>query len=62
MKISVVTACYNSAATIGHTVASFLAQDWPDKEMLVVDGASTDRTIEIVRRHSRRLRARPGRL
>jgi glycosyltransferase len=40
MKISVVTASYNSAATIGFTIESFLAQTHPTKEMLVIDGAS----------------------
>ena len=39
MKISVVTASYNSQATIGATIESFLAQEHPDKEMLVIDGA-----------------------
>jgi glycosyltransferase len=48
MKISVVTVAYNSAATIGDTVRSFLAQSHPDKEMIVVDGVSTDGTIGIV--------------
>lgn len=48
MKISVVTASYNSQATIGSTIESFLAQDHPDKEMLVIDGASSDATLKIV--------------
>ena len=48
MKISVVTASYNSEATIGFTIESFLGQDHPDKEMLVIDGASDDTTIKIV--------------
>jgi glycosyltransferase len=48
MKISVVTASYNSAATIGFSIESFLAQDHPDKEMLVIDGASSDATLKIV--------------
>jgi len=48
MKISVVTVCFNSAATIGWTIESFLAQDWPDKELLVVDGVSRDETLKIV--------------
>jgi len=48
MKISVVTASYNSAATIGFTIESFLAQSHPEKEMLVVDGASGDETLRIV--------------
>jgi glycosyltransferase len=48
MKISVVTASYNSQATIGFTIESFLAQTHPDKEMLVIDGASGDATLKIV--------------
>jgi glycosyltransferase involved in cell wall biosynthesis len=52
MKISTITVCYNSARTIGHTVASFLEQDYPDKEMIVVDGASKDETLDIVRSFS----------
>jgi glycosyltransferase len=48
MKISVVTATYNSQATIASTIESFLSQTHPDKEMLVVDGASNDATLEIV--------------
>ncbi len=48
MKISVVTASYNSQATIGFTIESFLAQDHPEKEMLVIDGASSDTTVKIV--------------
>jgi glycosyltransferase len=49
MKISVVTVCYNSESTIADTVQSFLQQTHPDKEMVVVDGLSRDRTVEIVR-------------
>lgn len=48
MKISVVTASYNSEATIGFTVESFLGQKHPEKEMLVIDGASSDGTIKLV--------------
>ena len=48
MKISVVTASYNSQATIGFTIQSFLEQDHPEKEMLVIDGASGDATLKIV--------------
>lgn len=50
MKISVVTVCFNSAATIGYTLESFFAQDHAEKELLVIDGASTDSTLDIVRR------------
>jgi len=48
MKISVVTASFNSEATIGFTIESFLRQSHPDKEMLVIDGASRDGTLKIV--------------
>ena len=48
MKISVITVCFNSAATVGDTIKSFLAQQHKDAEMVVVDGASTDRTVQIV--------------
>jgi glycosyltransferase len=48
MKISVVTASYNSEATIGLTIESFLEQKHPEKEMLVIDGASSDATLKIV--------------
>lgn len=52
MKISVLTVCFNSASTIRHTLESFFAQDYEDKEMVVVDGGSTDSTLQIVRSYS----------
>ena len=48
MKISVVTASFNSEATIGFTIESFLKQSHSEKELLVVDGASRDGTLKIV--------------
>src|SRR2546423_6162725 len=47
MKISVVTASFNSEATIGFTIESFLRQNHPDKEMLVSGGGSRDGTLKI---------------
>jgi glycosyltransferase involved in cell wall biosynthesis len=49
VRISVVTVCRNSAGSIGRTLESFLRQDHPDKELVVVDGASSDGTLEVVR-------------
>ena len=49
MKISVVTATYNSAATIADTLRSVNEQSHPDVEHLIIDGGSTDATLEIVR-------------
>lgn len=51
MKVSIITAAYNSAATIEDTVKSVLAQTYADIEYIVVDGGSTDGTQDIVRRY-----------
>jgi glycosyltransferase involved in cell wall biosynthesis len=48
MRISVVTVCRNAADTIGEALDSFFRQSHPDKELLVIDGASTDRTLDVV--------------
>lgn len=49
MKISVLTVAYNSAATIAWTIESFLSQEHSEKEMILIDGASRDDTVDIVR-------------
>lgn len=51
MKISIITACYNSSATIVDTLRSVAAQDYNDIEHIIVDGASTDNTLEIVKQY-----------
>lgn len=48
MKISVIMASFNSSATIGGAIESFLNQDFPDRELLVIDGQSSDTTCAIV--------------
>lgn len=48
MKISVIMASYNSETTIGVAIESFLSQDYRDKELIVIDGASTDGTLSVV--------------
>jgi glycosyltransferase involved in cell wall biosynthesis len=48
MKVSLITVCYNSAATIRDTLDSVGRQDYDDIEHIVVDGASTDGTVEIL--------------
>ena len=53
MKVSVITASFNAAETIGETLRSVAAQDWPDIEHIVIDGASRDTTSEIVAEHQR---------
>jgi glycosyltransferase involved in cell wall biosynthesis len=46
MKISVITVAYNSAATLIDTVESVLSQTHADVEYLIIDGGSTDATLE----------------
>ncbi len=48
MKISVITATFNSAQTLARALCSVASQSWPDVEHIVVDGASTDETLAIV--------------
>ena len=47
MKFSLITICYNSEECIRKTIESVLAQNYHDVEYHIVDGASTDKTIEI---------------
>jgi len=48
MKISVVLATYNRKDLLDNTISAFLAQDYEDKEIIVVDNASSDGTREMV--------------
>jgi len=50
--LSVVTVSFNSAATIARTIESVRAQSLPNLEYIVVDGGSTDGTLDIVKRSS----------
>lgn len=51
MKVTVITVSRNSAATLPETLRSVAAQTLPTVEHIVVDGASTDATPDIVRQH-----------
>jgi glycosyltransferase involved in cell wall biosynthesis len=55
MKISVITVCYNSARTLERSLLSVAGQDWSAIEHIVIDGASTDGTTEILERFRSRL-------
>lgn len=52
MKISIITATYNSGATVLDTLNSIRSQDHPSIEHIIVDGGSTDTTLDIVRSFS----------
>jgi glycosyltransferase involved in cell wall biosynthesis len=48
MKISLITATYNSSKTIRDTLDSVGKQDYLDIEHIIVDGRSTDETLSII--------------
>ena len=48
MKISIITSCYNREATIRDAIRSVLEQEYPDIEYIIVDGASTDGSVEAI--------------
>lgn len=51
MKISIITTTFNSGATVEDTFKSILAQTFKDIEYLVVDGGSTDNTLELIKEY-----------
>lgn len=48
MKVSIITSCYNREKTIRGAIESVLAQDYPDIEYIIVDGASKDASMDII--------------
>ena len=55
MKVSIITVSFNSAKTIEDTINSVLSQDFPDVEYIVVDGGSTDGTVNIIKKYQHRI-------
>jgi len=51
MTLSVVTVSFNASSTIEDTIRSVAAQSHSDREHIIVDGASTDGTVEIIKRN-----------
>lgn len=58
MKISIITAAWNSGATIRDTIESVLNQTHLDIEYIIVDGASKDDTLDIIREYEPRFGGR----
>ena len=55
MKISIITVVYNNSKTIKSAIDSVLGQDYTDIEYIIIDGKSTDGTLEIVNNYGNKI-------
>lgn len=55
MKITIITVCHNSASYLEFTILSVVKQTFKDWEYIIIDGASTDSTVSIIRKYEHQL-------
>ncbi len=55
MKVSIITAVYNNRTYISDAIESVLAQDYEQLEYIVIDGGSTDGTLEVIRQYENKI-------
>ena len=62
IRITYVTITYNAASVLQRTLDSVLSQDYPEIVHLIIDGASTDATLQLVDDYIERSNATDGRM
>ena len=56
VKISIITVSLNSINTIEHTIQSVLGQSHPDVEYIIIDGGSSDGTLEVINSYADKIK------
>ena len=54
-SISIITVCYNSVLTIEETIQSVLQQNYPMLDYVIIDGGSTDGTVDIIEKYKNQI-------
>lgn len=55
IKVTIVTVCYNAVDVIENTILSVVNQAYPNIEYVIIDGGSTDGTVEVIRKYVDRI-------
>ena len=55
MKLSIITINYNSAGDLERTIKSVVEQSWSEYEFIIIDGGSSDESINIINRYINRI-------
>ncbi len=53
--ITIITVSYNAIKTIEDTILSVLSQTYPNIEYIIIDGGSTDGTLDIIKKYQDRI-------